>query len=139
MQRIERYGVIALVLLLVTILAVSLWGERKNGGGILSVFKRDKKTVEEQVAQAPAAPAPTEIVTGERQPERPPVGTDAPWQAPQNDQSIVLGKPQGPAQEGDPSSISPLPPETVPGEIPVPQPEYAPRPAPPSPKGPVAS
>jgi nucleoid-associated protein YgaU len=31
MQRIERYGVIALVFLLVTILAVSLWGEGKPG------------------------------------------------------------------------------------------------------------
>jgi nucleoid-associated protein YgaU len=31
MQRIERYGVIALVVLLVTILAVSLWGENKDG------------------------------------------------------------------------------------------------------------
>jgi len=32
MQRIERYGVIALVFLLVTILAVSLWGESKGDG-----------------------------------------------------------------------------------------------------------
>ena len=31
MQRIERYGVIALVFLLVTILAVSLWGEGRQG------------------------------------------------------------------------------------------------------------
>jgi nucleoid-associated protein YgaU len=30
-QKIERYGVIALVVLLVTILAVSLWGESKSG------------------------------------------------------------------------------------------------------------
>ena len=36
MQRIERYGVIALVFLLVTIVAVSMWGERKNADGILS-------------------------------------------------------------------------------------------------------
>jgi len=39
MQRIERYGVIALVLLLVTILAVSLWGEGKDGG--LFAWKKD--------------------------------------------------------------------------------------------------
>lgn len=32
MQKIERYGVIALVFLLVTILAISLWGESKDGG-----------------------------------------------------------------------------------------------------------
>ena len=37
MQRIERYGVIALVFLLVTILAVSLWGEgRSKAAGILA-------------------------------------------------------------------------------------------------------
>jgi nucleoid-associated protein YgaU len=39
MQKIERYGVIALVLLLVTILAVSLWGESKDGG--LFSWKKD--------------------------------------------------------------------------------------------------
>jgi nucleoid-associated protein YgaU len=42
MQRIERYGVIALVFLLVTILAVSLWGESK-GDGFLSMFKSSPK------------------------------------------------------------------------------------------------
>ena len=41
MQRIERYGVIALVFLLVTILAVAVWGQRKNQS-LFSVFKRDK-------------------------------------------------------------------------------------------------
>lgn len=41
MQRIERYGVIALVFLLVTILAVAVWGQRKNQS-LLSIFKRDK-------------------------------------------------------------------------------------------------
>lgn len=39
MQKIERYGVIALVFLLVTILAVSLWGESKDGG--LFFWKKD--------------------------------------------------------------------------------------------------
>ena len=43
MQRIERYGVIALVFLLVTIVAVSMWGERKNADGILSFLRRDSK------------------------------------------------------------------------------------------------
>lgn len=41
MQKIERYGVIALVLLLVTILAVSLWGESKDGG--LFAWNKDAK------------------------------------------------------------------------------------------------
>lgn len=40
MQRIERYGVIALVFLLVTILAVAVWGQRKNQS-LLSFLKRD--------------------------------------------------------------------------------------------------
>ncbi len=43
MQRIERYGVIALVFLLVTILAVAVWGQRKNQS-LLSFLKRDKAT-----------------------------------------------------------------------------------------------
>jgi nucleoid-associated protein YgaU len=42
MQRIEKYGVIALVFLLVTILAVSLWGESK-GDGFFSMFKSSPK------------------------------------------------------------------------------------------------
>ena len=41
MQRIERYGVIALVFLLVTILAVAVWGQRKNQS-LLSFLKSDK-------------------------------------------------------------------------------------------------
>jgi LysM repeat protein len=41
MQRIERYGVIALVFLLVTILAVAVWGQRKNQS-LMSFFRRDK-------------------------------------------------------------------------------------------------
>ncbi len=42
MQKIERYGVIALVFLLVTILAVSLWGESKGGW---FNWNKDKKVV----------------------------------------------------------------------------------------------
>jgi len=45
MQRIERYGVIALVFLLVTILAVAVWGQRKNQS-LLSFLKREKATTE---------------------------------------------------------------------------------------------
>src|SRR5262245_38237623 len=43
MQKIERYGVIALVVLLVTILAVSLWGESK---GSWQFWKKDTKKQE---------------------------------------------------------------------------------------------
>jgi nucleoid-associated protein YgaU len=49
MQRIEKYAVIALVLLLVTILAVSLWSQKK-GKSPFSFFKRGEST---ETAQAP--------------------------------------------------------------------------------------
>lgn len=54
MQRIERYGVIALVFLLVTIVAVSLWGERKKTDGWFSFLDRDSKAsrVGELIADA---------------------------------------------------------------------------------------
>jgi LysM repeat protein len=57
MQRIERYGVIALVFLLVTIVAVSLWGERKKTDGWFSFLKRDSKAsrVEQLLADASVA------------------------------------------------------------------------------------
>ncbi|MCC6406067.1 MAG: LysM peptidoglycan-binding domain-containing protein [Planctomycetes bacterium] len=51
MQRIEKYAVIALVLLLVTILAVSLWSQKK-GKNPFSFFK--KGTDSSEVAQTPA-------------------------------------------------------------------------------------
>jgi LysM repeat protein len=52
MQRIEKYAVIALVLLLVTILAVSLWSQKK-GKSPFSFFKKGTDSAE--VAQAPTA------------------------------------------------------------------------------------
>ncbi len=54
MQRIERYGVIALVFLLVTILAVAVWGQRKNQS-LLSFLKRDKPTDAAKI-DAPVTP-----------------------------------------------------------------------------------
>ncbi|MCE9593903.1 MAG: LysM peptidoglycan-binding domain-containing protein [Planctomycetes bacterium] len=54
MQRIEKYAVIALVLLLVTILAVSLWSQKK-GKSPFSFFKRGSST---EVAQAPTGNEP---------------------------------------------------------------------------------
>ncbi|HVS17235.1 MAG TPA: LysM domain-containing protein [Planctomycetota bacterium] len=60
MQRIERYGVIALVFLLVTIVAVSLWGERKQSDGWFSFLDRESKSarIEELLAEASTDPAP---------------------------------------------------------------------------------
>ncbi|MBI5435369.1 MAG: LysM peptidoglycan-binding domain-containing protein [Planctomycetes bacterium] len=55
MQRIEKYAVIALVLLLVTILAVSLWSQKK-GKSPFSFFKKGTDTSE--VAQGPGATDP---------------------------------------------------------------------------------
>ena len=69
MQRIERYGVIALVFLLVTIVAVSLWGERKKSDGWFSFLERDSKAsrIEELLAEAER---PTVVEPGERAPSR---------------------------------------------------------------------
>jgi nucleoid-associated protein YgaU len=60
MQRIERYGVIALVFLLVTIVAVSLWGEQRKAGGLFKFLQRDSKgaQVGRLVAEAPAHEVP---------------------------------------------------------------------------------
>ena len=57
MQRIERYGVIALVFLLVTIVAVSLWGERKKTDGWFSFLKRDSKASRVEALLADASTA----------------------------------------------------------------------------------
>ncbi len=57
MQKIERYGVFALVFLLVTILAVSLWGEGKDGG--LFFWKKDGAGSDKQAqADRPRPRAP---------------------------------------------------------------------------------
>lgn len=58
MQRIEKYAVIALVLLLVTILAVSLWSQKK-GKSPFSFFKKSSEASESsELAQSPAAGGP---------------------------------------------------------------------------------
>jgi len=59
MQRIERYGVIALVFLLVTILAVSLWGEHQ-GRSVFS-FLRRKDAAEPQAPARPGAVDPASV------------------------------------------------------------------------------
>ncbi|MEY2808156.1 MAG: hypothetical protein RIR65_2573, partial [Planctomycetota bacterium] len=50
MQQIEKYGVIALVFLLVTIVAVSFWGDSKSPG----FWSRLTGGQKEEVAQAAA-------------------------------------------------------------------------------------
>lgn len=55
MQRIEKYGVIALVFLLVTILAVSLWSQKK-GKNPFKFF--EKKSETEEIAKREPAPNP---------------------------------------------------------------------------------
>ncbi|MCK6448657.1 MAG: LysM peptidoglycan-binding domain-containing protein [Planctomycetes bacterium] len=58
MQRIEKYAVIALVLLLVTILAVSLWSQKK-GKSPFSFFKKSSESTEStELAQNPASGGP---------------------------------------------------------------------------------
>jgi nucleoid-associated protein YgaU len=64
MQRIERYGVIALVFLLVTILAVSLWGEHK-GRSVFS-FLRRKGAAEPELAARPGSAIDPGAVAAER-------------------------------------------------------------------------
>jgi nucleoid-associated protein YgaU len=68
MQQIERYGVIALVFLLVTIVAVSFWGDSKSPGFWSRLTgKTEVKKETAEVLQPSTPPAPTEgapIVTG---------------------------------------------------------------------------
>ena len=66
MQRIERYGVIALVFLLVTILAVSIWGEGQ-AQDVLASVKNKASGVLGGVAAADSDSEPTtELVPGGR-------------------------------------------------------------------------
>ncbi len=71
MQKIERYGVFALVFLLVTILAVSLWGESKDGG--LFFWKKDGAGSDKQAQadrprpRAPGAAQPAGAAQGQGQ------------------------------------------------------------------------
>ncbi len=55
MQQIERYGVIALVFLLVTIVAVSFWGDSKSPGFWARLTGKGKQA---EVAQVEPQPAP---------------------------------------------------------------------------------
>ncbi|HVS11475.1 MAG TPA: LysM domain-containing protein [Planctomycetota bacterium] len=65
MQRIERYGVIALVFLLVTILAVSLWGEHE-GRSVFSFLRRKGSAEPELAAARPGSAIDPGAVAAER-------------------------------------------------------------------------
>jgi nucleoid-associated protein YgaU len=79
MQRIERYGVIALVFLLVTIVAVSLWGERKKTGGWFSFLRGDSKA--SRVEELVTSTSPDELA-GEPAFERPLSEDEVPMSGP---------------------------------------------------------
>ena len=61
MQQIERYGVIALVFLLVTIVAVSFWGDSKSPGFWSRITGRGAKPVEVASMLPPPATSDTAI------------------------------------------------------------------------------
>ena len=64
MQRIERYGVIALVFLLVTIMAVALWGQREEQG-LLSFLNKGEQPPEEEAKKGGKVAVP---IDGNRRP-----------------------------------------------------------------------
>lgn len=99
MQRIERYGVIALVFLLVTILAVSLWGESK-GDGFFSMFKSKK----------PAQAAVDK--TGDKPIRNRPLGGQA------GERMLPLATPEAGATPIDPNAQALVTPGTLPGATP---------------------
>lgn len=87
MQQIERYGVIALVFLLVTIVAVSFWGDSKSPGFWARLTGKAKK---QDVAQVdPGAPAPFQ-----------PAGTPATT----SEQALQTSLALNPAPAGDPNA-----------------------------------
>ncbi|MBK7876359.1 MAG: LysM peptidoglycan-binding domain-containing protein [Planctomycetes bacterium] len=64
MQQIERYGVIALVFLLVTIVAVSFWGDSKSPGFWSRLTGKNKKTDEVAKVEPPAVTSEQAIAGG---------------------------------------------------------------------------
>ena len=131
MQRIERYGVIALVFLLVTIVAVSLWGEQRKAGGLFSFLRRDGKSarLDRLVSEAPQGelPAWQEPQTRDLGDRLLPMGGEAdatPLEPAQNPPGPLVPSPitQPAVAEGE-SGIAP---EQVPNQIqmpPQPQPQ----------------
>lgn len=122
MQRIERYGVIALVFLLVTIVAVSLWGEQRKAGGLFSFLRRDGKSarVDRLVSEAPqrelpAWDEPQTRTLGDRMLAMGGAAEQAPLEPAQNPPGPLAPSPgqQSSVAEGD----SPFAPEQVPTHI----------------------
>ncbi|MEO6710322.1 MAG: LysM peptidoglycan-binding domain-containing protein [Planctomycetota bacterium] len=96
MQRIERYGVIALVFLLVTILAVAVWGQRKNQS-LMSFLKRDKNPdVAKLDVQNPGGTAPGGLGLSSPSHELSPLALQPQGSANQIDPALVLNAPAGP-------------------------------------------
>lgn len=137
MQRIERYGVIALVFLLVTIVAVSLWGERKKTGGWFSFLGRDSKASRvDELVQAPTPDAPDGEEVGVRDLEDKAVPmSDVHWSG--ADSQAFAGPGEAPATHKDTLLVHQRP-DVVAGEStttgsifePPPLPEIKPDPAP---------
>lgn len=100
MQQIERYGVIALVFLLVTIVAVSFWGDSKSPGFWSRLTGKAKK---EEVAKVEPP-----VVTSEQA-----INGGAPLgAAPAPENALVLGT--TPAPEAQPLAGNTTPPATFP-------------------------
>ncbi|HTF90017.1 MAG TPA: LysM peptidoglycan-binding domain-containing protein [Planctomycetota bacterium] len=96
MQRIERYGVIALVFLLVTILAVAVWGQRKNQS-LMSFLKRDKNPdVAKLDVQNPGGTAPGGLGLSSPSHELSPLAAEPQVPAGPTDTALVLNAPAGP-------------------------------------------
>lgn len=153
MQQIERYGVIALVFLLVTIVAVSFWGDSKSPG----FWKRlTGRAVPQKQELAEAPPATSDRAIDNSLTLSPNAPTNPIALAPQGDaagQNGVVAPAPAPSntQQVGHGSFLPLPPEMVDGRGPAwqpPQSEPAPQPFPsppvatapqPAPQAPVAS
>jgi nucleoid-associated protein YgaU len=105
MQQIERYGVIALVFLLVTIVAVSFWGDNKSPGFWSRLTGRDaKKTEIAKNAAAPEHPLDTALPLNTN-PIAPPIEPQAP---PQQQPIVAATQPQAGAPAPSPAPSNAL-------------------------------
>jgi len=125
MQQIERYGVIALVFLLVTIVAVSFWGDGKSPGfwARLTGKGAKKDPAAASVAQLPAPPANVvaERAIGEPLPLSPVGGTLVPGAA-SAPLTTPLTTPLAPGGQPTPSIAQLPPPVTRPAPLSLPDP-----------------
>lgn len=107
MQQIERYGVIALVFLLVTIVAISFWGDSKSPG-FWSRLTGKNQPKKEEVATIDPQPIPPVIADPNL-----PLSPATPQPGPQ--QIVTLGGQPESTVIDQPATgqVQPLPPETV--------------------------